>query len=1241
MDERRNYESFEELCRLGSERAYAKRFLVKGKSSLKLALEKARALGLPESAIRVAENRGILKGHLEMTYEGAERIYGEIRAVITKEESKILDTFDLVRDADLIANYLFAINPEVREKVSQAENIYKVVLRVGSGRRKSPSIAEKKDQEVRPYDGGSTKGSPEIISNSLQDLIANIPRSEFTENQEYQRRLRVLLRKKAEREAFPLFKNNPVEAFGLLEQKLKDTDNENVRDIYTEVRDIYRAYNSMRTIGVNPKFQDPKTKERGVLPSLHQKIALHHILQEEKFGVFDGCGTGKTAIATLAQPLIEEKMKADLEERVKKGGQGFLRTIVICPNNAKDAWRTGLIGKVEERYLKDINENDVIVVNGEAKTPEFIEGLKQKRWIVLNYEQLATKVNGTEKLFVDSLKELGVDYVISDEAHQIKGLKTETKAGNVTHSGAFRDLANSSRYLTLLTGSPMPDSMKDYAVLFHLLHPDKLANPDEFIKLYEENPRILYTLFNEKTIRRTAEDINDNLEFDGPANELVDLSPEQKTIYDHILEWQPASWLTQARKAILDPRLVNPEILQRVGLLGKLGYEHSSKYQKLEEILTSDKGPVAKGERFVIFSSMFQEGVTRPGNENLRRKYLEMGIEEEFEPNGDLERKILSAVIGGVTSVEYLQHELTGDDEDLGIELGQTVLGLENKGHIITDGEEITVNLEKNGAVKRNLRYFDNLGFDVSFPQRLEKALTKKFGRQYHLGVIDGKEVDIEEREKVVDGLGKDLDGIVCTTDTGGESLSFIEANHSFFLDRDWKPKTEEQGIARQLRKGQEKKVYVTRLLGIGALDEPLEDYVEKKRIIIRTAVDGYHLTDEEINFLEDIEGKQFSEMLKRGLGGKSINTLEAQVDSISAFTIKKRSRGTSKTGVSFRHDETTNTEAQKLMQLIGRDPVNCWQDPEIADLYMKALPTLSVPITHQAKIADLVRRTDSKEIEFPRTVLSEGSGPSLLFHAYQRMGKILEGHGLKIPKVTDRDVSKVMLELGGNPNQVLGTMTGHKSQFKKGQFKMVDNASISLLQNSGEVKRTLLEASRVLDDGGLLELTIDDKAFHDGSTQSEEEVGGKKVRRDFYVGLEQLGFKVLSGKNEGFSVSRQYLDKLRKTHGAHYAESFERKLENNRFILAQRIDNPREDIDQANFWWIKPQPMEAQEQKDSAIEVTSKMPDLPPARRRGRRGRRPKFKEDITVDSESGRQITIDKSGVVTRVKKTGEEDE
>ncbi len=145
-----------------------------------------------------------------------------------------------------------------------------------------------------------------------------------------------------------------------------------------------------------------------------------------------------------------------------------------------------------------------------------------------------------------------------------------------------------------------------------------------------------------------------------------------------------------------------------------------------------------------------------------------------------------------------------------------------------------------------------------------------------------------------------------------------------------------------------------------------------------------------------------------------------------------------------------------------------------------------------------------------------------------------------------------------------------------------------------------------------MLELTVEARKFHDGSIESEEIVGEKKVKRDFYAGLEKLGFELLSEKNQGFAVSREFFRKLKEEKGAHFAEAYERKLAETYFLLAKKVDNPT-DVDEENFWWIRPQSPEKdddleEENEDEEEAPSSEVRDpsesrsiLMPSRRRGR----------------------------------------
>lgn len=1085
-----------------------KKYLKVGKSPLQLSLDDARRKNSDPMLIERAEEKGMLDGALEMTYEGAERIYTKIKKVLgmdneaSRELVKALEAFDPVADHDLIATATFSCDPAIRQKVGTLDTLYRVTLTVGAGRRKGYSLP------VRQKAGHVQQQS--FFTEELEKLIAAIPRKEYTGQEEYHRRLRVLLRKKAERESFPVFKKNAQEAIDTLETRIANERNENLKDAFTELKDVYQEYRAFKIEGANPEFRDPETGATGVLPSLHQKIAIYHLLREKRFGVFDGCGTGKTAIATLAQSLIEKKNNA--------AGKKFTRTVVVCPNPAKRAWKKGLMGEVHERYLAAPQE--VAVINGEQKDERFMQSLREKPWIILNYEQLTTQVG--DKLFAQVLAELGVDYVIFDESHHIKSQRNLTTNGNATHSAAARYLAHSAEHLCLLTGSPIPDSLDDYAVLYHLLQPAVCRSPDDFEEEYRNNPRALYTLFNEKTVRRTSEDINEDLEWE-EWDEEIELGPVQRQLYQHITEFRPTSWMMQARKALLDPRLVDPDVVRRAGVSGNPELNTSAKYDSLVEMLTGKDGPLACGEKFVIFSSMFRDGVTQGESKALLKRHRDLGL---------------------------------GDD-------------------------------------------YKKLQPHRSLDVILRQTLEQRMGRPVNIGIIDGTMTDVTAREQIADRLDTDLDGILCTVDTGGESLDLTGANWAFFLDEDYSPKTAEQALARVLRKGQEKKVNIVHLRAKNTLDENLRDYLHKKTIVNKIAVDGYKLTDEEEQLLSDTEGHALGDMIKRGLGGVSINVLDAPIEDLNDFEVKRRSR-VSRPGGSYHGTEHNPTDAQRIMQWIGREPIDCWHNPEFMELYAKALQNLSPPIVNRARVLDLVQRARRKRITFPTRVLVEAAGPSLLYDAYHGLRPIIEKHGLRVPHILDRDFEQGMMK-GNNPNKILGNMTGSDSTLKAGDFDMVDNGSIALLGTPEEVKASLLEAHRVLRPHGLFELVTENKRFV----------------KEFYSGLETLGFEVLSKPHEGFAVSNKFFKRLKKEKGQHFADSYAGKLSTTHFILARKVDTPAE-VEAKNFWFesITPeqQPMTQSGVIINPVTINARESDEDDRYRRSRKGAWKRPKKERTV---------------------------
>ena len=266
MKGRENYDNFQLYCedqaRKGNGHSrLASSFLKPGKNSLELAIREAerRMNQTPDEAvydedgkltggklhwervISMAKDRGMLDGSFELTYEGAQRIYGRVQELVkgrgeqfSTDYQCILDRFDPVRDSDLIATGLFCLVPEVRERVSRdLGSIYKVVLSVGGKKNKGHALPEK--HERTPVSGDN------FFPSSLRDLLASLPEVQTSEDQEYQRMLHVLIQKKAERDVFPVFRQNGASALDTLERLAEGEVDPNIRSAYHDLAQTYRG----------------------------------------------------------------------------------------------------------------------------------------------------------------------------------------------------------------------------------------------------------------------------------------------------------------------------------------------------------------------------------------------------------------------------------------------------------------------------------------------------------------------------------------------------------------------------------------------------------------------------------------------------------------------------------------------------------------------------------------------------------------------------------------------------------------------------------------------------------------------------------------------------------------------------------------------------------------------------------------------------------------------------------------
>jgi superfamily II DNA or RNA helicase len=984
--------------------------------------------------------------------------------------TEVVDThFDKQRDADLIAHALF-IDPEVRKEFGdRIENLYRAVIRYRWDRVRS-------GDKPKPYQNESDAPakSGAVLSLGLEKLIEALPSHVFAKDDEHYTSLRRIIRKKASRDALPHFKNDPDEGIAFLEKAIANTTNENIKFVYGDVLNHYRNYVSFQFAGENKNFRDPATGKTGTFPSLHQRVGAYHALDKQRFGILDGCGTGKTAIGALMYPLVQQK-------KAKEGKKVHNRVLVVGTIPCLKTWKAGFEGGDQSRYLAD--RKKVVVVNGHAKDDKLLVELKGAEVVFANYQQLSTNFNlkGQKVPVYKVLSELGYDLVVFDEVHNIKNRKDTTAAGKETHSYAARYLATQDRdaYVLLLSGTPMPDNLRDYAMIYHLLRPDDCKSPEAFVETIDKishNPHMLATFVDENTLRRTSEEVNNLIEIDKDNwHDDVPLTPAQRAIHDYLVAHRPLGWLMEARKALLDPCLVDPLVLEKVGLLGKVGLADATKYCRLEELVNGVDGPLAQGEKFVVFSSVLKEGITKDA-EKIAETYRRKGKEAALSAL-DLSQN-LASVIGA--------------------------------------------------------------------------AVKSKYGKNKKVAVIDGN-VSLYQREALANRFKSDSDlvGIICTTETGGESLDFSHATHAYFLDEDYSPATTEQAIARLWRRGQTKEVKVKFLRGYDTIDDCITDYVEQKRLAIKIALDGHPPTKEELELLSDQgEHTRLKQMILARFGGLSVDVSAYKDFELSDVVVKNGRSPASREGAACPGSGIETTRAQQIAMRIGKDK-NCWFDPEFAKQYAEALPEMAPYFLNRVRVLDLLRRAKEGEITFPEKVLALAAGPSILYNAYSVMTPIIKSQGFTVPKVHDLDFSKHMQSHGGNPVKLLADVREIPALPKT--YGAIDHGSVSLLQTPKDVLKSLQESNRVLKDGGLLELSVKSLYFKDG----------------FYDALRQLSFEPLTPAHTSFALSRNARRRLSEQFGPGFAEACASKISDSHFILARKTGEPGEVKKLDDLWFL------------------------------------------------------------------------
>lgn len=385
---------------------------------------------------------------------------------------------------------------------------------------------------------------------------------------------------------------------------------EYAKDIVANGRRIYANQlesHSRGIKGLNRNYSDD-------FLAWYQTRGVDTLLEKKRILIADEMGVGKTAQAVAGKLEIENK------------NHYKVKALVVVPNTIKEQWaeRIGEYCKRKQEvavlygYLeKDLNKTkkpDFVSVKYSEK--DFSKKIEKADFVIVNYEVFGT--NGTGKRLTKKLLESGFNYVILDEAHNVKN-------DNAYSSSNIQKLAKPAEYLCLISGTPIPNKLKDSHVALSMLEPENYKTAEVVRRYHGRHPEKVGALIKTHLLRRTLEEVSDLPPItsnDESGKGVLELSGDQKRVYTAIYEndlIDGATKLQELTKALIDPSLVNPKFIYDEKLRSRLGEIESVKYKKLDSIVERS---IKKGDKIVIFSSRYRNGIT----DKLEERYKQHGV---------------------------------------------------------------------------------------------------------------------------------------------------------------------------------------------------------------------------------------------------------------------------------------------------------------------------------------------------------------------------------------------------------------------------------------------------------------------------------------------------------------------------------------------------------------------------------------------------------------------------------------
>ncbi len=232
--------------------------------------------------------------------------------------------------------------------------------------------------------------------------------------------------------------------------------------------------------------------------------------------------------------------------------------LVLMPTSLLHNWQQELLRFAPAMTVKILNQQGV-------DRQQLVNGAEAGDVVLSTYGLLVTEG--------ELLCQRTWSTIVLDEAHTIKNRETQTSKAAMKLQADFR---------LMLTGTPLQNHLSEIWNLFQFANPDLLGSYQQFTDRFilpierdhnQERQRLLRRLLSPFLLRRTKDDVLNELPEKTEVTLHVELSAEEQALYDNLRQQaianleegsksalQTLAEITRLRQAACHPRLVNDKL---------------------------------------------------------------------------------------------------------------------------------------------------------------------------------------------------------------------------------------------------------------------------------------------------------------------------------------------------------------------------------------------------------------------------------------------------------------------------------------------------------------------------------------------------------------------------------------------------------------------------------------------------------------------------------------------------------